>query len=112
MKTSLSGPSKITEKKASQANSDLNPEQGEAWFSRRLDIEKVPAGLHEKAEAITQPVYRISWDRKPIRLLGRWLLPVRERGSGKFIRVSPERIRIPPEARQQYEMARNGGGAD
>jgi hypothetical protein len=112
MKTSLFGPSETTERYASQANNGLNLKRGEAQFTRCLDIDKVSAGLHEKAEAITQPVYRISWNRKPIRLFGRWSLPGRERSSGKFVRVSPDRIKVPLEAVHRYEMARNRGFVD
>jgi hypothetical protein len=108
MKTRLFRPGEITEREAGQADNGLNINREKEQSVRLLDIDEISAGLHEKAEAIIRPVYRISWHRRPVRLFGRWPLPGTDKGSGNFVKVSPDRIKMPPEALRRYELAVNG----
>jgi hypothetical protein len=88
-----------------QVSVDLSSQLQVAGISaRRLEVSQVRPGLHEQAEGITLwPVYRISWMKSPVRLLGLWRLPGSDRGSGKFVRVPIWKTRMPPEAHRRYE---------
>jgi hypothetical protein len=103
MKTELLKQSEISEADAGEESEQyLNKVQ--ILSTRMLDVNPTRAGLHEKAEAITQPVYRISWTDGPARLFGLLPLPGTSRHSGKFIRVSPDRVKMPAEANHRFEM--------
>ena len=73
---------------------------------RLLEVVEVKPGLHEVAEGITgHPVYRISWDKKPGLLSGLWHMPGNGKGSGRFLKLSPESITMPKEAAGKYRDA-------
>ncbi len=106
MKTRLFRRRTASERGAIQKGENLN--QAKALPARILDVDEARAGLHEKAEAVVQPLYRISWCKKPARLFGIWPLPGTDRGSGKFIRVPANRIKMSAEASRRCEMVSNG----
>jgi len=72
-----------------------------------LEIAEVKPGLHERAEGIARkPVYRISWSKKPLSLLGIWRVPGTDRGSGTYIKTSVRQVNIPPDANKQYRLTK------
>lgn len=72
-----------------------------------LEIAEVKPGLHERAEGIARkPVYRISWSKKPLSLLGIWRVPGTEKGSGNYTKMSVQQVNIPPEADKQYRLTK------
>jgi len=76
--------------------------------AQTLEVTEVTPGMHERAEGITaRPIYRISWRRHPLRLLGMFTLPLTNRGSGRFVKIPPQKVNMPPEAQRRYEMAQN-----
>ncbi len=78
--------------------------------ARTLKVSEVRAGLHEIAEGITaRPIYRVSWDKPSPCWPGILSLRLRHEGAGKFVRLSPERVTMPPEASQRLEAARGLG---
>jgi len=71
-----------------------------------LEVTEVKPGLHESAEGITtHTIYHISWPKQPIRLLGMLSLPHTDRGSGRFVKISPQRINMLPEAVERLRLA-------
>ena len=75
---------------------------------RLLWVVEVKPGLHEAAEGITgRPVYRLSWHKKPGLLSGFWPIPGNGngKGSGRFLKLSPESITMPEEAAEKYREA-------
>lgn len=72
-----------------------------------LYIAMVKPGLHERAQGIThKPIYRISWPKRTIRLFGKWRMPNTKKGSANYIRVSEQRIKLPPDAEKQWRLAK------
>jgi hypothetical protein len=70
-----------------------------------IQVEAVKRGMHELAEGITcQTVYRISRNRHSRRLFGLWPIAGMS-GSGKFVKVLPEKVTMPTEALQYYRKA-------
>lgn len=66
---------------------------------RVLEVDEVKPGLHETAEGIkVRPIYRIRWHCLPFYLFGLWPLPGTGKGTGRFIKVAHDRIKMPPEA--------------
>ncbi len=81
--------------------------------AQTLEVTEVKPGMHEDAEGITaRPIYRISWRRQAQRLLGLLTLPLGNRGSARFVKISPQRINMPPEARRRLEVAQSLGKFD
>ncbi len=73
--------------------------------ARPLEVTEVEPGQHEKAEGISaRPICVVSWARQAVRLP--WLgdIPDTEKGRGKYVKLSPERINIPPEVAEQYRQ--------
>jgi hypothetical protein len=80
---------------------------------RFLEVTEVKSGLHESAEGITAwPIYRISWHKQPLRLLGLWSLPRTNDGSGRFVKISPQRINMPSEGSRRYDIAHSAAEVD
>jgi len=76
--------------------------------TRLLRVTEVKPGLHEDAEGITaRPIYHISWPEKSTCLLGLLSLPHTDGGSAKFVKLSPQKIDMPLEARRRYEVAQS-----
>jgi len=72
-----------------------------------LSVTEVQPGLHERAEGITNiPVYRLSWPRKPVQLW-KWRMPGTEKGSGNYIKKPVEKLNLPPEAGEQYQLRKS-----
>jgi hypothetical protein len=97
-----------------QAPADfLDRMQREGISVSPLEVTEVEPGLHEKAEGIIiRPIYRISWRKQPLRLLGVLSLPRTDGGSGRFIKISPQRINMPPEASRRYGASRSVAEVD
>lgn len=68
-------------------------------------VEIVPArkGLHEKAEGIKVPVYRLSYPPKHV-YLWRLKLPVIKKKSVKCINLAPYKGRMPPKVKYIYDL--------
>ncbi len=76
--------------------------------AQTLEVTEVKPGMHEDSEGITvRPIYRISWRRQPLRLPGVLTLPLGNGSSGRFVRISLQRINVPPEARRRLEIAQS-----
>ena len=76
-----------------------------------LEITEVRPGLHERAEGIERkPVYRISWPKKPLSLLGIWRVPGTKKGSGNYTKRPVQQVNIPPEADKQYRLTKKDDG--
>lgn len=78
-----------------------------------LQVTEVKPGLHENSEGIrSQTVYRISWHRESARLFRRWHIPGMGQGSGRFVKLRPDRIVMPDEAAQRYHQASDAPDTD
>ena len=97
-----------------QAALDLEGVMRRAGIAARfLEVTEVRPGLHENAEGITaRPIYRISWHKQPLGLLGLWPLPCPNGGSGRFVKISPQRINMPPEGSRRYDTVHNATEVD
>ncbi len=97
-----------------QAPADfLERMHGEGIDVSPLEVTEVKPGMHEGAEGVTaRPVYRVSWRRHPLRLLGVFNLPLANGSSGRFVKIPVQRINMPPEARRRLDAAHRLGGVD
>jgi len=78
-----------------------------------LEVTEVKAGLHESAEGITaRPIYHISWPEKSTGLLGLQSLTRTNGGSGRFVKISPQRINMPPEGSRRYDTVHSATEVD
>jgi len=97
-----------------QALADFQEEMQQAGISvTPLDVTEVKLGLHESAEGITaRPIYHISGPKKSTRLQGLLSLPHTDGGSGRFVKISSQRINMPSEANRLYDVAHSSAELD
>jgi hypothetical protein len=75
---------------------------------RPVTVTEAKPGLRERAEGLTaQPIYRISWEGRPIRLLRWFPLASTSAQGARFLKVSPRRVRMPGECGECYALAQN-----
>lgn len=75
---------------------------------RPVTVTEAKPGLRERAEGLTaQPIYRISWEGRPIRLLRWFPLASTSTQAARFLKISPKRVRMPGECRECYALAQN-----
>jgi hypothetical protein len=76
--------------------------------ARPVTVTEAKPGLRERAEGLTaQPIYRISWEGRPIRPLRWFPLASTSTQAARFLKVSPRRVRMPGECRECYALAQN-----
>jgi hypothetical protein len=75
---------------------------------RPVTVTEAKPGLRERAEGLTaQPIYRISWEGRPIRPLRWFSLASTSAQAARFLKVPPRRVRMPRECRECYALAQN-----
>ena len=75
---------------------------------RPVTVTEAKPGLRERAEGLTaQPIYRISWEGRPLRLLRWFPLASTSTQAARFLKISPKRVRMPGECRECYALAQN-----
>jgi len=101
-------------KEKRQAPADIMEEMRRAGIAPRLlEVTEVEPGLHEIAEGITlRPIYRLSWAKEPVRLFGLWSIFPKGRGDGRFIKLAPQGVNLPAEAKRRQELSQGMAAVD